>query len=74
MGLQPLGNKHDAQDLPHSFLTTACCGSFATGDVIRGREQLRAVAEAYLRAPTCRLSVETHMSRDSVHYRGDNWI
>lgn len=48
-GIVTAWNKHDAQQFARQFSEDGVLRVIATGDVLRGREQLELVAEAYLR-------------------------
>lgn len=49
-GVSAAWNRHDAQGFAAQFSDNGVLRVIATGDVVRGREHLGAVAEAYLRA------------------------
>ncbi len=49
-GVRAAWNNHDAPGFAAQFSEDAVLRIIATGDAVRGREQLQAVAEAYLRA------------------------
>lgn len=49
-GVSAAWNKHDAEGFAAQYSDNGVLRVVATGDALHGREQLRAVAEAYLRA------------------------
>jgi steroid delta-isomerase-like uncharacterized protein len=65
-GVVAAWNTHDAAGFAAHFSADAVTRVIATGDVVHGREQLRAVAEAYLHA-----FPDLHIARRSTYECGE---